>query len=151
MYIYIPIYKICVCAGMGWRRCIGSLELQVSFRKRAINYRAHLRKMTYSDKASYASPPPCTSDSHIRCRRMKLQHPTTHCNALQHAATHTHIHTHARAYTNTRTYTYLYAHIHMQYLYARIYMHMYAYMRVYKYGVATISRLLKNISLFCRE
>jgi len=29
-----------------WRRCIGCLKLQVSFRKRAFNYRALCRKMT---------------------------------------------------------------------------------------------------------
>ena len=43
----------------GWRRCIGCLNLQVSFRKRANNYRALLRKMTYKDKASYDAVPPC--------------------------------------------------------------------------------------------
>jgi len=35
-------------------------KLQVSFRKRATNYRALLRKMTYENKASYASSPLCT-------------------------------------------------------------------------------------------
>jgi len=44
----------------GWRRPIGCLNLQVIFRKRATNYRALLRKMTYKDKTSYASSPPCT-------------------------------------------------------------------------------------------
>jgi len=44
----------------GWRRLIGCLKLQVIFRKRATNYRALLRKMTYKDKASYDSTPPCT-------------------------------------------------------------------------------------------
>jgi len=44
----------------GWRRPIGCLELQVIFRKRATNYRALLRKMTYEDKASHDSTPPCT-------------------------------------------------------------------------------------------
>ena len=34
--------------------------LQVSFRKRATNYRALLREMTYKDKTSYESSPPCT-------------------------------------------------------------------------------------------
>jgi len=43
----------------GWRRLIGCLKLQVIFRKRATNYRALLRKMTYEDKASYDSTPPC--------------------------------------------------------------------------------------------
>jgi len=33
----------------GWRRCIGCLKLQVSFRKRATSYRALLREMTYND------------------------------------------------------------------------------------------------------
>ena len=45
----------------GWRRTIGCLALQVAFRKRATNYRALLRKMTYKDKASYGSAPPCSS------------------------------------------------------------------------------------------
>ena len=34
-------------------------KLQVIFRKRAINYRALLRKMSYDDKASYGSTPLC--------------------------------------------------------------------------------------------
>ena len=45
----------------GWRRCIGCLKLQVSFCKRATNFRALLYKMTYKDKASYISTPPCIS------------------------------------------------------------------------------------------
>jgi len=45
----------------GWRSCIGCLKLQVSFRKRATNYRALWRKMTYQNKASYASWPPCSA------------------------------------------------------------------------------------------
>ena len=35
------------------------MKLQVSFRKRATNYRPLLRKMTYNDKASYRSSPLC--------------------------------------------------------------------------------------------
>ena len=46
-------------ATTGVQRCLGCLELQVSFRTRATNYRALLRKETYQDKASYASLPPC--------------------------------------------------------------------------------------------
>ena len=34
--------------------------MQVIFRKRATNYRALLQKMTYIDKVSYKSSPPCT-------------------------------------------------------------------------------------------
>jgi len=47
----------------GWQRCIGRLKLQVTFRKRATKYRSLLRKITYQDKASYGSSPPCTSFS----------------------------------------------------------------------------------------
>jgi len=43
----------------GWRRLRGCLELQVILRKRATNCSALLRKMTYEDKASYDSTPPC--------------------------------------------------------------------------------------------
>ena len=43
-----------------WRRPIKYLKLQVIFRKRANNYRAFVRKMTYKDKASCGSSPPCT-------------------------------------------------------------------------------------------
>jgi len=43
----------------GWRRPIGCLKLQVIFRKRTTNSRALLRKVTYEDKASYDSTPPC--------------------------------------------------------------------------------------------
>jgi len=43
----------------GWQRCIGCLMLQVCFHKRATNYRTLLRKITYKDKASYASPRHC--------------------------------------------------------------------------------------------
>jgi len=44
----------------GWRRPIGCLQLQVSFRKRAIDYRALWQRITYKDKACYGSSPPCT-------------------------------------------------------------------------------------------
>jgi len=42
-----------------WRRLIGCLKLQVILRKRATQYRALLRKMTYKHKASYDSTPLC--------------------------------------------------------------------------------------------
>jgi len=45
----------------GWRRRTGCLKLQVIFCKRAIHYRALLQKMTYKDKPSHASSPPCTT------------------------------------------------------------------------------------------
>ena len=55
----------------GWRRLIGSPKLQIIFHKRATKYRALLRKMTYKDKASYESSPPCISKAwlviHVIC------------------------------------------------------------------------------------
>jgi len=45
----------------GWRRLIACLKLQVIFSKRATNYTALLRKVTYEDWASYFSTPPCTA------------------------------------------------------------------------------------------
>ena len=53
--------------GTGWRRLIGCLNLQVIFRKRATNYRALLRKMTYEHKASYESSSPCTQSRTHTC------------------------------------------------------------------------------------
>jgi len=43
----------------GWPRLIGSPKLHIIFHKRATKCRALLRKMTYSDKGSYESLPPC--------------------------------------------------------------------------------------------
>ena len=53
-----------ICAIItGWRRLIGSPKLQIIFHKRATNYRSLLRKMTYKDKGSYESSPPCNARS----------------------------------------------------------------------------------------
>jgi len=57
MYMAPGAYVFLVSTG--WRRLIGCLKLQVICRHRATNYRALLRKMTYEDKAPYASTPPC--------------------------------------------------------------------------------------------
>jgi len=45
----------------GWRRPIKCLVSLILFHKRATKHRALLREMTYKDKASYESLPPCTS------------------------------------------------------------------------------------------
>jgi len=47
----------CMCTG--WRRLIESSNLQIIFHKRATKYRSLLPKMTYKDKGSYESSPPC--------------------------------------------------------------------------------------------
>ena len=49
-----------VMIGTGWRRPIGCLKLQINFGKRATDHRALLLKITYKDKASYASSSPYT-------------------------------------------------------------------------------------------
>ena len=43
----------------GWRRLTGCPKSQIIFHKRATKYRSLLRKMTYKDKGSYESSPPC--------------------------------------------------------------------------------------------
>jgi len=64
-HIKLPHSHSYTCTG--WRRC---LKLQVSFRKRARNYRALLQKMTYKDKASYARE--ITTAMELRIRAWKL-------------------------------------------------------------------------------
>ena len=54
----------------GWRRLIGSPKLQIIFHKRVSKYRTLLQEMTYKDKGSYESSPPCMhvhdmNDSHV--------------------------------------------------------------------------------------
>jgi len=56
----------CAYPCIGWRRPLGCLKLKVVFRKRATNSRALLRKMTFEDKASYDSTPPCTHMGWLR-------------------------------------------------------------------------------------
>jgi len=75
MYVYMQIH---ICMYAGWQWPIGCLKLQVIFRKRATN-QALLRKMTYKDKGSYGSSPPCiwTSGMFVRiwsCVRVKATH-----------------------------------------------------------------------------
>jgi len=65
----------------GWRRLIGSPKLQIISHKRATTHRSLLRKMTYKDKGSYESSPPCNTP------RLFPVH------TYVHAHTHTHTHT----------------------------------------------------------
>ena len=63
MCMYVRMYEsmyMYVCTYVRYYvRCKGCLKLQVSFCKRATNYRALLRKMTYKVQASYAFLPTC--------------------------------------------------------------------------------------------
>jgi len=71
--LLLYIYMRCTCNGnvsssrltTGWRRLIESPKFQILFHKRATKYRSILRKMTYKDKGSYESSPPCNiNDTH---------------------------------------------------------------------------------------
>ena len=90
---YMQVYtcvdvRIYIHKGTFWRRPVECIKMQVIFRKRAIMYRALLRKMTYKDKASYGSSPPCMRRTYVFrfiqicvgrictfCRRCLLTHP----------------------------------------------------------------------------
>jgi len=60
-----PVVDVGEYGGGVYTGPIGCLKLWVSFRKRATNYRALLREMTYKDKASYESSLPCSRYRHI--------------------------------------------------------------------------------------
>jgi len=59
MYVYVSMLQHTLRMRIGWRRCIARLKLQVSFCKRATNYRALLRKITRKGKAFYGCSPLC--------------------------------------------------------------------------------------------
>ena len=58
---FASFIKAIVSRRTGWRRLIGSPNLQIIFHKRVTKYRSLLRKMTFKDKGSYESSPPCTN------------------------------------------------------------------------------------------
>ena len=94
----------------GWRRLIGSPKLQIIFHKRATKYRLLLRKMTYKDKESYESSPPCITCVYLSHHTYQwvMSHIWMHCVSCWRARsaeeiwqfvtsptpTHTHTHTH---------------------------------------------------------
>jgi len=102
--------------GTGWRRLMGSPKLQIIFHKRATKYRSRLREMTYEDKGSYESSPPC----------MWI------CPAVY---TYTYLTLTKCVTLCDMTHSYVARQIHLH----------------KTYGVATISRLLKIIGLFCKR
>ena len=57
----------------GWRRLIGSPKLQITFHHRVTKYRSLLRKMTYKDKGSYKSSPPCIHSTVRYCTHTPYQ------------------------------------------------------------------------------
>jgi len=73
IHVFGVTYSHMCIHGIGWRRCIGCLKLQVSFRKKATNYRALLWKLNYKDGASDASPPPCIESERERERERERE------------------------------------------------------------------------------
>jgi len=86
IYIYLYIYFIYVYIAKtmknvdseyklvtGWRRLIGCPKLQIIFHKGATKYRSLLPKMTYKDKGSCESSPPCNSLYKSSCIRINDQ------------------------------------------------------------------------------
>jgi len=68
-------------------RPIGCLKLKIIVRKRATNYRALLRKMTYKDKAFRGSSPHCTSRMNESQKKCHIWMIYTKCH---HVTSHTH-------------------------------------------------------------
>jgi len=90
VYNYIP------CA-TGWSRLKGCFKLLVIRGKRPTKYRTLLRKLTYKDKASYDSTPPCRANAWIS-KDCVCPYTNTHA--------HTHTQRHrkevSKVYLNTR-------------------------------------------------
>jgi len=72
--------------------------VQIVFHKRATKYRSLLWKMTYKDKGSYESSPPCSPP----CTREEKQRTATLCNTLHHTATHCNTLQRTATHCNTR-------------------------------------------------
>jgi len=161
---FVSATKISMKCGVNWiplrirvrsRNTQPHLKLQGTFRRRTTDYRALLRKMTYEDKASYDSTPPC-----IFCRcKWELNLPIHTCkkNTHTHVCTSTctrthryaHVKTHMHIYMCKNTYAYLYVHIcavvtirpwekallyrsfHTVYIYICIHKYIYTYIHVY--------------------
>jgi len=64
---YVCVCRWCAgaCVHRGWQGPIECPKMQVSFRKRATNYRALLQKKTYKDKAFNRSSPPSTFHPYV--------------------------------------------------------------------------------------
>ena len=97
----------------GWRRLIGSPKLQIIFHTRATKYRSLLRKMTYKDKGSYESSPPCISVCALAYERYVcvLYIWRVWC-----------IYTQARLHKKMHTHTYIYIYIYSSECFMRRYL-----------------------------
>ena len=98
---------------------------------------------------------PVKNGSHVnkwssssRSSSTTLQHTATHCNTLQHTATHCNTLQHTVTHCNTHTYS---AVIHCDTYTHSASSRSSSSVIFSGYGVATISRLLKIIGLFCKR
>ena len=124
-----------MCLGTGWRRLIGSPKLQIIFHKRATKYRALLRKMSYKDKGSYESSPPCrVNHAHVQNCTATADQNLISCDFLcvgesvkrASACLYIYMLEYLRTYIHIHIYVYVYIYIH-------IYMYIYICTYVYKY------------------
>jgi len=152
----------------GWQRPIECLKLQVSFRKRATNHRALLHKSICKDQASYGSwstfstlyywhmisgsfvddqwffcgKRPATTLNH--CQKSDMPVSPTNESCLTWRMRHV-SHEWAMSHTNESCLT------RMSHVSSRVYTCQFREKTSTWYGVATSSRLLKIIPLFCRR
>ena len=142
----------------GWRRHIGCIKLKVIFRERVANYRALLRKMTYQDKASHGSLPPCIAmcgshtsdmtlmsqishDSRLTWLTFDMAHvwhytstwgPCHTCDCHDSRQYHIVLSNTICIYIYLYMYIYIYIYIYM-YIYICIYIYIYLYIYIYIY------------------
>jgi len=104
----------------GWRRPIGCLKLQVIFHKKATNYRALLRKMTYEDKASCGSSTPCRSNEQIYICTEKLMYSRI---SLHESNCHESLYLHTSLTAWDSWSLCIHTFLHMKFMYSRISIH----------------------------
>ena len=134
-YIHIYIQRECVRGDTGWRRLIESPKLQIIFHKRATKYRSLLRKMTYKDKGSYESSPPCTKDMQKYIYLLMCVHiyRDTYLYTETHIDSHTHIYITYTCIFHIVLHTKKNKRVNIQYMYVYTCIHMYT--RMYSHTV----------------
>jgi len=121
----------------GWQRPIGCLEMQISFRKRAIDDRALLRKMTCIDQASCGSLAPCSGCCGVCSIQMKYTYVCLYTNEVYIYVFIYKLSIHIYVQIQMKyTYICLYASIHSNSILPRciyVYTYRYVYMYIYVY------------------
>jgi len=111
----------------GWRRLIGYFKLQVVFRKRATNYRALSRKLTYGDKASYDSG---SVKGLFWYTFVSMKPSVLVYMYMQYVQIYIYMHVHIHIYV------YIGMHISMYILFLHtLYMYIFIYIYIYSFGI----------------